>query len=250
MSEQMIGEPNIWRIETPGAEGWQRSARPEAGRKYFMVSADCHANEPADLWARRIEPEYRNCIPRVETDEDGVQWRITEGYRPDRIRIQSFEGEDKLRAAAGADIPQRSRDLAAVGVAVGESASPAAIGDGAYLDEGCIRPISPIGEYWSHGDARAADGEGARDQTRDVPEPRNAKRRPVGGPGGAKQRSHVGGRLMRPRVRRADRRWRRPAPWSRPSAPERRPGRRSWRRHPRCCVDRCRCRAANARPDG
>ena len=110
MNEQAINEPNLWRLETPGSEGWPHSARPDAAKKYFMVSTDCHANEPADLWAKRIEPEYRGRIPRVETDENGVQWRVTEGYRPDRIRIQAFEGEDQLRAKAGADPKDRQVD--------------------------------------------------------------------------------------------------------------------------------------------
>ena len=118
MSERTINEPNLWRLETPGAAGWEWSARPDAARKYFMVSSDCHANEPAELWAQRIEPEYRDRIPRVEVDEKGVQWRITEGYRPDRIRVQSFEGEDKLRAAAGALIPERAADLKRDGIDV------------------------------------------------------------------------------------------------------------------------------------
>ncbi len=118
MSERTINEPNLWRLETPGAAGWEWSARPDAARKYFMVSTDCHANEPAELWAERIEPEYRDRIPRVEVDENGVRWRVSEGHRPDRIRDQSFEGEDKLRAAAGALIPERAADLQRDGIDV------------------------------------------------------------------------------------------------------------------------------------
>ena len=116
MSELSINEANKWRLETPGDDGWQWSARPDAEQKFYMVSTDCHANEPADLWATRIEPEYRDRVPRVEVDKDGVQWRVTEGYRPDRIRVQSFEGEDKLRAQAGADPADRARDHARDGI--------------------------------------------------------------------------------------------------------------------------------------
>ena len=118
MSELSLNEANKWRLETPGDDGWQWSARPDAEQKFFMVSTDCHANEPADLWATRIEPEYRDRVPRVEVDKDGVQWRVTEGYRPDRIRVQSFEGEDKLRAQAGADPADRARDHARDGIDV------------------------------------------------------------------------------------------------------------------------------------
>jgi len=45
MNQIVVNEPNRWRLETPGAD-WPRSARPDAARKYFMVSADdlaaCH----------------------------------------------------------------------------------------------------------------------------------------------------------------------------------------------------------------
>lgn len=110
MNEHAINEPNRWRLETPGSAGWQYSAHPDAAKKYFMVSTDCHANEPADLWATRIEDEYKARLPRVEVDENGVKWRVTEGYRPDRLRDQSFEGEDQLRAKAGADPKDRQVD--------------------------------------------------------------------------------------------------------------------------------------------
>ena len=111
-----VNEPNRWRLETPGAEDWARSARPEAAQKYFIVSTDCHANEPADLWAKRIEPEYRDRLPHVITDENGVQWRVSEGYRPDRLRISEFEGEDQARNKAGADPLDRLADHARDGI--------------------------------------------------------------------------------------------------------------------------------------
>jgi predicted TIM-barrel fold metal-dependent hydrolase len=75
-----------------------------------MVSADCHANEPSNLWAERMDAKYRDRLPRVITDKDGVQWRVSEGHRPDRIRFNSLEGEDQLRQLAGADPKQRLLD--------------------------------------------------------------------------------------------------------------------------------------------
>lgn len=66
-----------------------RQADPTADRlidRYFVVSADCHVNEPADLWARRIAPEFRDRIPRVEVDAEGQKWSIAEGLRPVRIK--------------------------------------------------------------------------------------------------------------------------------------------------------------------
>ncbi|MGZ0189829.1 MAG: amidohydrolase family protein, partial [Alphaproteobacteria bacterium] len=105
-----INDENLWRLETPGADGWERTARADDPQKYFMVSTDCHANEPPDLWATRLPTEYRERAPRIITDDDGVQWRYCEGYRPDRVRVMSFEGEDWVRSKAGADPLDRLAD--------------------------------------------------------------------------------------------------------------------------------------------
>src|SRR5947199_8252101 len=74
------------RTSTPGHEGWPRVATPGAPNKYFMVSADCHVNEPPNLWVERIEPEYRNRLPRIEVDAHGVRWSVVEGYKPQKLR--------------------------------------------------------------------------------------------------------------------------------------------------------------------
>jgi predicted TIM-barrel fold metal-dependent hydrolase len=112
----VVNEPNRWRLETPGHGGWPRTARPGAANKYFMISADCHANEPAALWAERIDKQYRDRIPRVVIDDKGVQWRVSEGHRPDRLRLSDLEGEDQTRAKAGADPQDRLRDHARDGI--------------------------------------------------------------------------------------------------------------------------------------
>ena len=112
----VVNEPNRWRLETPGHGGWPRTARPGAANKYFMISADCHANEPATLWAERIDTQYRDRIPRIVVDAQGVQWRVSEGHRPDRLRLSDLEGEDQTRAKAGADPHDRLRDHARDGI--------------------------------------------------------------------------------------------------------------------------------------
>ena len=108
--------PNAWRTETPGHEGWERTARPGDPNKYFMLSADTHAQEPADLWAKRIEPEFRHRIPRREVDANGVQWSVTEGHRPVKIRDLRLEGEDKERDGSGYIVEERLRDMERDGV--------------------------------------------------------------------------------------------------------------------------------------
>ena len=111
MSQIVVNEPNRWRLDTPGASNWPRSARPDAAKKYFMASADGHANEPANLWVQRIDEKYRERLPRVITDKDGVQWRVSEGHRPDRLRLSTLEGEDQARNKAGADPLGRLADV-------------------------------------------------------------------------------------------------------------------------------------------
>lgn len=105
-----VDEANDWRLETPGTEGWPRTARVDDPDKYLMVSADTHANEPADLWATRIEPEYRDRIPHIETDAKGDMWNVVEGYRPTKIRIAAMVGQDKERNGSGATIAGRQAD--------------------------------------------------------------------------------------------------------------------------------------------
>ncbi|MPY94355.1 MAG: amidohydrolase family protein [Acidimicrobiia bacterium] len=130
---------NAWRLETPGHAGWQRTAHPGDPAKYFMVSSDCHATEPRGYLADYIEPEYRERIPHIRTDEDGSQWMVTEGNRPQLVRPtptaktvqarQSFERkehnrhagqrmeeEDILRNAAAKTVEQRVSDQLADGV--------------------------------------------------------------------------------------------------------------------------------------
>ena len=82
------------------------SASPERMvDRYFIVSADCHVNEPADLWARRIEPEFRGRLPRVEVDGEGRKWSVAEGLRPVRIR------DDPRGLAKGQAFSLEAKDL-------------------------------------------------------------------------------------------------------------------------------------------
>jgi len=130
---------NAWRRETPGPLGWSRTARPDDPNKYFMVSSDCHAQEPAPYLSEHIDREFRDRIPRVERRDDGSEWLITEGNRPQLVKrapanetVQAtasferpehnrhmqarMEPEDVLRNASGLTIQQRLADQAADGV--------------------------------------------------------------------------------------------------------------------------------------
>jgi predicted TIM-barrel fold metal-dependent hydrolase len=95
---------NGWRRETPGAAGWARTARPGDPRKYFLVSADCHAVEPGDFLAG-IEPAFRARIPRIEERDDGSAWLISEGNRPQRVRGAKRSAPEGGEASQGLPAP-------------------------------------------------------------------------------------------------------------------------------------------------
>jgi len=95
---------NLWRRETPGAKGWARSARPGDPSKYFMFSADCHAVEPG-AYLEGIEREYRARIPRLEVREDGSEWLISEGNRPQRVKPSRAQVAAGARNGIGQGLP-------------------------------------------------------------------------------------------------------------------------------------------------
>jgi hypothetical protein len=128
-----VSAKNLWRQETPGVEGWARTARPDDPDKYYMVSADCHVTETLGFLSR-IDGDYGDRIPHVENRDDGAQFLITEGNRPQMVKPpggqtvqeqQSFErkehnrdprsrmeDEDLLRVGAGRSVEQRLTDQA------------------------------------------------------------------------------------------------------------------------------------------
>jgi predicted TIM-barrel fold metal-dependent hydrolase len=107
---------NLWRLHSPGDEGWPRSARPDAPRKFFMASADGHVQEPADLWASRMAPEYRDRLPGVVANDKGEQFQKTEGFRPTKLLNVQLEGHELIRNKAGRTPEARISDLALDGV--------------------------------------------------------------------------------------------------------------------------------------
>ena len=108
-----VDEKNRYRVETPGHQGWPRTARPGDPDKYLMISADCHANEPGNLWRDRIDLKFRDRLPHVEVDAKGEKWFIAEGVGKSRVRARMIgdvpreNSEDRLRGRAGADPKER-----------------------------------------------------------------------------------------------------------------------------------------------
>jgi predicted TIM-barrel fold metal-dependent hydrolase len=113
---------NEWRLETPGQEGWTRSARPDAADKFFIVSADSHVQEPNDFLDARVDPKYHDRLPGILFIGAGKgkkrqMAQKVDGFREVlRIRDIKFEGEDRLRNRAGREPEARIADLAADGV--------------------------------------------------------------------------------------------------------------------------------------
>jgi predicted TIM-barrel fold metal-dependent hydrolase len=105
-----IDEPNRWRLDTPGHDGWKRTARPGDPDKYLMISADCHCNEPAGLWHKRLPEKYHNRLPRIEVDANGVKWMISEGMQRSRLLDSNFKGEDDTRNKSGYVMTERIKD--------------------------------------------------------------------------------------------------------------------------------------------
>jgi predicted TIM-barrel fold metal-dependent hydrolase len=108
---------NLWRLETPGNDGWTRSARPDAPDKYLMISTDGHVQEPSNLWIERVDEQYHHRLPGVVMRPNGDRFQKTEGFRePAKLRTTVLAGEDRLRADAGKTPEDRIADLAADGV--------------------------------------------------------------------------------------------------------------------------------------
>lgn len=95
-------EQNTWRLETPGAEKWARTARPDdhTKKKYFMVSCDTHLNPPPKLFQERIDKKFLDLLPRIEV-RDGVRWMVQEGNKPQRLYDAEMFGDDLARSKAG-----------------------------------------------------------------------------------------------------------------------------------------------------
>lgn len=109
---------NTWRLETPGAEGWVRSARPDAADKFFMVSADGHVQEPRTLFKDRLPEQYHDRLPTVVVSKDKkTKFQKTEGFRAAKLNwVNPLEGHEKLRNDSGRVPDNRAAELALDGV--------------------------------------------------------------------------------------------------------------------------------------
>jgi len=107
---------NAWRQESPGSADWPRSPRPHASNKYFIVSADCHVQEPNDFLSARMPARYQDRLPGIVLGGDGSKMQKTEGFRPIRLSSLKFEGEDLERSESGRTPEERLAALERDGV--------------------------------------------------------------------------------------------------------------------------------------
>ncbi len=112
----IIPEPdvnNVWRLATPGNDGWSRSARPDAADKYFMASADGHVQEPKGFLREKVPAEFHDRLPSIVTNAKGEQFQKTEGFRQAKLEwVQPFQGHEDMRNRSGYTPEDRVRDLA------------------------------------------------------------------------------------------------------------------------------------------
>lgn len=100
-AKMIVDEANKWRLETPGgADSWPHSPYPDAPNKYFIVSADTHLQPPPSIIRDQVDQRFRDRVPRVERDDRGAMWSVTDGLRW-RIMESHLEGEDLYRTKAG-----------------------------------------------------------------------------------------------------------------------------------------------------
>jgi predicted TIM-barrel fold metal-dependent hydrolase len=134
-----IGSRNAWRVQ-PVQTSWGDRLVTGHPEKYFVVSADSHANEPLDFLTSRVDTKYKDRLPHVRVDQDGTQWLITDGWPPQPVKVPSsrqdllpaaedfesyevlapysdrMEDEDILRGASGRSVEQRLEHAAQDGV--------------------------------------------------------------------------------------------------------------------------------------
>lgn len=66
----------------------------ETLRKYRLISADGHLNEPADVWTSRVATRYRDLVPRVERFPEGDGWVLPGAEAPIPFSWGATAGRD------------------------------------------------------------------------------------------------------------------------------------------------------------
>jgi glutaryl-CoA dehydrogenase len=51
-------------------------SQPSKGRRYRLISADSHVNEPPDLWTKRVPSSWQDRAPKIQSFDEGDAWII------------------------------------------------------------------------------------------------------------------------------------------------------------------------------
>lgn len=68
--------------------------RGGSGRRYRLISADTHVNEPPDLWTARVPKHLVDRVPRIERFEQGDAWVIEGVKDPINFGMNACAGLD------------------------------------------------------------------------------------------------------------------------------------------------------------
>lgn len=136
----ILESKNAWRQRTEGPKPWSDRLRTGSKNKYFIVTSDSHFNEPFDIWAKWVDPKFRERVPYIKVDADGTQWLISEGWQPQPVGIarnrtdllqeaesyedlqimavpaDKMESEDVMRSTSARTIEGRLKDRVTEGV--------------------------------------------------------------------------------------------------------------------------------------
>src|SRR4051812_47278044 len=61
-------------------KGSRHMSMASKGRRYRLISADSHVNEPPDLWTKRVPAEWQDRAPTIKSFDEGDAW-IIEGVK-------------------------------------------------------------------------------------------------------------------------------------------------------------------------
>jgi predicted TIM-barrel fold metal-dependent hydrolase len=90
------------------------SGRPETFADMFVVDADSHWSEPADLFTSRAPAEVRDRVPRVEEVDGQLVWMF-DGHQVGRFSAAGVIGRDGKKESAHKALMQWSHDEVHVG---------------------------------------------------------------------------------------------------------------------------------------
>lgn len=68
-----------------------------ASVRYTIIDVDTHITETPDVWTSRVPAQYRDAVPRVETDAGGRQWWWLGGERLVPIGLTATAGRGDFR---------------------------------------------------------------------------------------------------------------------------------------------------------